>query len=279
MTQLLFDQETRAALRTRFSRLRGPSSRTPDASLVIPVNAENDLDNVVQILHSIGSYSGESTFEIILVVNNYPPEKPPARISEFEELGIGTLAIPYVQRRGGVALAARILGLRIANSETIISFDSDCTLLNARDLLDWYVAQFKAGCDLAYTHVDYNNLPHTIPMRLHMFIHHATRWFRRNILRMPTSRGSNYAVRRTLMLDLFDQGKLLYDINIGPVIKSVGGKIVYSGAKNLMVYTSGRFFKGTRQEIFKYWLWRIGYYWRVFVVKRKVPVDSDKGKT
>lgn len=278
MTQLLFDQETRTVLCARFINLRGPADRTPDASLVIPVNAENDLDNVVHILHTISGYSGESTFEVILVVNNYPPENPPGQIKEFEELGIETLAIPYVQRRGGVALAARIHGVRIAKSETIISFDSDCTLLNVRELLDWYVAQFKAGCDLAYTHVDYNNLPKTIPMRLHMVIHHATRWFRRNILRMPTSRGSNYAVCRTLMLDLFDQGKLLYDINIGPVIKSVGGRIVYSGAKNLTVYTSGRFFKGTRQEIFKYWLWRIGYYWRVFVVNRKVPAGSDKGK-
>jgi hypothetical protein len=107
-----------------------------------------------------------------------------------------------------------------------------------------------------------------------IFVHHAWRWFRRNILGTPTSRGSNYAIRKKFILHLFDQGRIPYDLHVGPVVKSMGGKIAYSGAKELMVYTSGRFFAPGWKVLAEYLIWRVGYYRRILKMKPKKPVTG-----
>jgi hypothetical protein len=65
------------------------------------------------------------------------------------------------------------------------------------------------------------------------------------------------------MLKLYDQGLLNYDIKVSTTIKSIGGKIAYSGDKSLTVLTSGRNFLGDWKELFEYIAWRMGYYRRL----------------
>ena len=68
-------------------------------------------------------------------------------------------------------------------------------------------------------------------------------------------------------LELYRRGALQYDILVGPRVKSIGGHIAYAGAKDLVVYTSGRFFKGGWGEFLSYMKWRVGYYRRVGVFR------------
>jgi hypothetical protein len=65
------------------------------------------------------------------------------------------------------------------------------------------------------------------------------------------------------MLKLDDQGLLDYEEKVGMTIKSIGGKIAYSGDKSLTVLTSGRNFRGDWKELFEYIAWRMGYYRRL----------------
>jgi len=265
------------SLRERILRLRGEVQLPPHVSVVIPVNASGDLTGVLQVLSDVAYYDGTLRIELMLVINNYPPEAPPVEIEAYRKYGVDVIAIPKVTYTGGVALAARMPGVEKAACENVILFDADCRIPNATALLDWYAAQFASGADLAYTYVDYFDLPRGFSVQVRMFGHHASRWFRRVVLRMPISRGSNYAMRRKLMLDLYQSGRIPYDFHVGPVIKSIHGKIVYSGAKELMVFTSGRFFSGGWKELFDYVIWRIGYYRRIWTARSKTaPVSEQK---
>lgn len=256
-------------LEKRLFQLRGDLTATPDASIVIPVNAQKDLSNISRLLSDIGRYSGDARLEIIMVINNYPLTELPYEIDLYRQMGLVVIAIPRVEHTGGVALAARIPGIQAARSAKIVLFDADCRIPNATALIDWYIAQFEAGCDLAYTHVDYTDLAADISVKARMWVHHASRWIRRNILGIPTSRGSNYAIRRNLILDLFEDGRIPYDIHVGPVVKSIGGKIAYSGARELVVLTSGRFFRPGWKVLADYLIWRVGYYRRILKMKTK----------
>jgi hypothetical protein len=193
----------------------------------------------------------------------------------YRELGLAVLGIPRVEHQGGVAIAARIPGIQMAQSPKILLFDADCRIPNPTALINWYITKFEEGCDLAYTHVDYTDLPPGLSVKARMFVHHASRWFRRTILGTPTSRGSNYAIRKKLILDLFAQGRVPYDIHVGPVVKSIAGKIAYSGAKELVVLTSGRFFAPGWKVLVEYLIWRIGYYRRILKMKPKKAVTDQ----
>jgi hypothetical protein len=256
-------------------RLYGDPTKPPRASIIIPVNAQKDLSRILLVASDIASYKGHQPLEFILVVNNYPPEQPPKEIDEYIRLGFRVLGIPKVVHHGDVVMAARILGIELARSESILLFDADCRIPNADSLLSWYMTQLESGIALAYTHVDYFDLPAGMATKVRMFIHHASRWFRRVILGIPTCRGSNYAIKRQLILDLYSQGRISYDIHVGPVLKSIGGKIAYSGARELVVLTSGRFFTGGWKELITYLAWRVGFYRRVFAARSKKS-SSDK---
>jgi len=252
-------------------RLRGNPDLSPSASIVIPVNAKKDLKSVLNIAVDITKYRGENSLEVILVINNYPSEKLPKEIDEYDQVGFKVIGIPEISHRGGVAIAARIPGIKRAQSETVLLFDSDCRIPNPNALLDWYISKLESDVDLAYTHVDYTDLPSGLSVRVRMFMHHFIRWFKRNIVGIPTSRGSNYAIKRKMILDLYSQGRIPFDIHVGPAVKAVGGKIVYSGDKELIVLTSGRFFAGGWKELVAYLFWRIGYYNRVFIGHSDTP--------
>lgn len=254
-------------LKERLKSLRGDLAFRPCASIVVPVNAQKDLENILRLVTDISRYKGLNTLELILVVNNYPFDHPPIELEVYRQIGLTVLAIPKVEHKGAIAIAARIPGIEKAHSEFVLLFDADCRIPNPTLLIDWYFTQFEKGADLAYTHVEYVDLPKGFSVKVRMIIHHTSRWFRRTVLGIPTTRGSNYGIKRKLMLDLFGQGRLPYDILVGPVIKSNGGRICYSSSKQLIVYTSGRFFAGGWKELFSYLKWRLGYYRRVGMLK------------
>jgi hypothetical protein len=258
-----------SVLKERLESMRGDPAVRPHASIVIPVNAQKDLENILGLTTDISRYAGANTLELILVVNNYPIDRPPAELEVYRQIGISVLAIPKIDHKGAIAIAARIPGIEISASEIELLFDADCRIPNPTALIDWYISKFETGADLAYTHVDYIDLPRGISVKVRMIIHHTSRWFRRSVLGIPTTRGSNYCIKRKLMLDLFGQGLLPHDILVGPVIKSIDGKIAYSGSKELIVHTSGRFFSGGWKELFSYLKWRVGYYRRVGMLQSK----------
>lgn len=276
MDALKFPPVDLSSLRERILRLRGDPARPPRLSIVVPVNARSDLSNVLNLVSDVAWYQGQQTAEIILVVNNFPPEHPPFEIEQYRGYGMEVLAIPKIVAVGGIAIAARIPGVQQAQSEWVISFDADCRIPDSAALLEWYALQFEKGVDLAYTHVDYYDLPPGFSVQVRMFIHHASRWFRRVVLRMPTSRGSNYGVRRRRMLDLYQQGKIPYDFHVGPVMKAIGGRLAYSGARELTVYTSGRFFSGGWKELLDYLFWRLGYYYRIWRQRRRTTSAPEQ---
>jgi glycosyltransferase involved in cell wall biosynthesis len=266
---------TPAQLKERVAHLRGNPADSPDVSIVIPVNAQKDFAPLQRVLSDLAHYSGNRRVELILVINNYPADAPPEELSMYQGTGIQVLGVPKIHHQGGIAMAARIPGVRLAHSQYVLLFDADCRIPNTGALIDWYAARLREGCDLAYTHVDYTDLPPGISVRARMWVHHASRWIKRNILHIPTSRGSNYAMRRDLMLDLFEQGRIPYDIHVGPVVKSMGGRIAYSGSRELLVLTSGRFFDPGWKVLLAYLIWRTGYYFRILRMRPKKAAQDQ----
>jgi len=253
-------------------RLRGNPEGPVDASIVIPVNAQGDLENVLNIVADINTYTGTHSLELILVINNYPPDERPAEIDAYRRLGLEIESLPSVRRPGeAVGFSARIPGIRRAQSENIILFDADCRIIDPTSLIEWYIKQFESGAKAAYTHVGYYDLKPHWSITFRMFVHHASRWIKRTLLGIPTTRGSNYAVKRTMMLDLYDKGMLADELNVGPTFKAANGKVVYSGAKELTVLTSGRMFNpGGFKKLSRYFLYRLAYNMRVLRVRENV---------
>lgn len=255
-------------LREDLARLRGDTASPPDASVVVPVNAQADLETVLGVVGKVAGYHGERSFEVVLVINNYPPGEPPPEIEAYAGAGMRVVAVPSVWREGeAVCLTARVPGARAAFSERVILFDADCLILNPTRVLDWYVEQFERGAQVAYTHVGYYDLRPLWSVRTRIAAHHLARWAKRVILRIPTTRGSNYAVDRSVFLRLYEQGLLVDDLNVGPAVKAAGGRVAYSRARSLRVLTSGRKFRGGWRKLARYLRYRLLYNVRVLQVR------------
>lgn len=255
-------------LREDLARLRGDTASPPDASVVVPVNAQADLETVLGVVGKVAGYHGERSFEVVLVINNYPPGEPPPEIEAYAGAGMRVVAVPSVWREGeAVCLTARVPGARAAFSERVILFDADCLILNPTRVLDWYVEQFERGAQAAYTHVGYYDLRPLWSVRTRIAAHHLARWAKRVILRIPTTRGSNYAVDRSVFLRLYEQGLLVDDLNVGPAVKAAGGRVAYSRARSLRVLTSGRKFRGGWRKLVRYLRYRLLYNVRVLQVR------------
>jgi hypothetical protein len=251
-------------------RLRGDPAALPAASVVIPVNAQEDLKNVLGILGDVARYEGTATLEAVLVINNYPPDDPPRELEAYARAGVRTVGVPNVRRPGEVvSFTARVPGAREASSEITIHFDADCRIPNSSALLTWYVDELKRGAQAAYSQVGYYDLRPLWSVRARIAVHHAARWIKRVLLRIPTVRGSNYAVDRLLFLRLYDEGKLIDDLNVGLAVKASGGSIEYSGDRHLRVLTSGRRFQGGWLKLARYLFYRLGYNLRM--------ITSSKG--
>ena len=102
-----------------------------------------------------------------------------------------------------------------------------------------------------------------------MAAHHGSRWVKRVLLRIPTIRGSNYAVDRDLFLGLYERGMLAEDMNVGPAMHKFSGPIPYSGDLRHVVLTSGRMFRGGWRKLSRYLLYRLRSNLRV------IPVHED----
>ncbi len=257
LTFQAFDPST---LREPLAHLRGNPEHAPDGSIVIPVNAQADLDNLLQIVRDLTRYGGEHTFEVIPVINNYPPDTPPAQIETFRAMGLEVVAIPNARRPGEkVGFSARIPGLRAARSPITIHFDADCRLPDPTALLNFYVNQLRSGNVLAYTPVHFFDLPEGLAVRCRVAFHHTARWMKRNLLRIPTARGSNYAIDRSTMLQLYESGKVTEDFQVGLNVKALGARSAYSGARELAVLTSGRMFHSSWKRLLSYARWRLHF--------------------
>jgi len=237
----MMDQFDCNTIKTGLQRLRGDSNRPVDASIIVPINAKTDLETVYGLLSDIATYQGPLRFAVVLMVNNYSGNTVPGVIQALESLGARVISEPSVRRSDEeIFITARMVGLRAAHADYAVLFDADCRLINTTALLDWYVEQFRSGAKVAYTHVEYYDLKNKMTHHLRMGMHRAARWIKRTLFRMPTTRGSNYGLHRETALRLYDAGKLNKDMKIGPVIKADGGRVSYSGKKDLLVLTSGR---------------------------------------
>jgi hypothetical protein len=251
-------------LRAELERVRGDRTGPPDASIAIPVNAQSDLENVLVVLSDIARYRGKRTFEVVLVINNYPATDPPEEIAAYAVAGMRVVSVPNVWRAGeAVCLSARAPGIRAAESERILLFDADCRIPEPTLLLDWYVDQFRSGAKVAYTRVGHYDLRPLWSVRARMAAHHLSRWVKRVLLRIPTTRGSNYGVDRTAFLRAYEDGLLTDDLNVGPAVKAAGGRVVYAGGPRLQVLTSGRKFRGGWRKLARYLRYRLLYNVRV----------------
>lgn len=243
-------------------------TRAPDASVVVPVNASEDLEIVRAVLADLARYDGRHALETILVVNNYPPGDPPAAIRAFERAGARVVSVPDLRRpTESVCFTARVPGVRAARSEYCILFDADVRLHGPSRLVDWYVDRLGAGAEVAYTRVGHHDAPALWSVRAEVAIHHVARWLKRVLLRIPTTRGSNYAVRRSSFLRLYDGGMLADDLNVGPTIRASGGRVAYSGARDLLVSTSGRKLERGWGRVSRYLAYRLLYNLRALPVR------------
>ncbi len=242
----------------QLSRLRGSLEAGPDASIIIPVNARMDLALVHNLLSDLFQYQGHSLLEFVLVINNYAPEAPPQEIEQYRRLGANLAAVPDVRRPGEVVIiSARALGARTSRSPYNLHFDADVRIPDATALVDWYIQSLSRGAGLAYSRVEFYNLPDKPATRVRLVIHHSTRWAKRSLLGIPTARGSNYAITRALFLQLYEEGRLSVDIQVGPAARLAGARSVYSGRKEHRVYTSARKQSGRWLRLFPYFLHRL----------------------
>jgi hypothetical protein len=263
---------------TFFLEHQGDRNRLPDASIAIPVNAQGDLKIVLNLLGDIAQYRGTHTFEVILAINNYPEGQEPPEIKVFRNMGILVEPTPSVRHPNeAVCFSARMTGIRPANTDYILLFDADCRIPNSTALINWYIDHLHDGAKLAYTHVDYYDLKKDLSVWVRIKVHHGARWFKRVLLGIPTTRGSNYAVNRVQLLKYYDQKFLSDDLNVGPTFKSNGLLIEYSGERKHVVLTSGRRFTGGWFKLIRYLLYRLRYNLKMLPVGQDAKSRIERG--
>ncbi len=273
-------REDAASIGRALAGLRGDRAEPPTATIVVPVNAGADLRNILHLILDLGRYRGASCFEVFLVINNYPPDTPPAAIEYLRASGAKVEAVPSVKRRTGevIGLTARMLGVRAAAAEHVILFDADCRVPDPTALLDWYVDRFNAGVDLAYSPVGYHDVRPGWSVRARIWIHYGSRWVKRVLLRVPTARGSNYSVRRETMVRLYEAGVLADDLHIGPAVRWARGRIAYSGDRRHTVTTSGRMLYGGWRALARYLRYRLRYNIRSLPVRTDAAQRTGRGQ-
>jgi hypothetical protein len=265
-------------LKIFFLERRGDLSKRPDASIAIPVNAQGDLETVLGVLNDIAKYAGKHTFEVILAINNYPEGEEPAEVEFFRSMGIFVESTPSVRRPDeAVCFSARMTGIRAASTDHLLLFDADCRIPDATALIDWYIDRLHNGAKLAYTHVGYYDFRKRLSIAARILAHHGARWVKRQLLRIPTTRGSNYAVNRAEMLRYYEQRLLSDDLNVGPTFKAHGLRIDYSGKRQFVVLTSGRMFTGGWRRLIRYLLYRLNYNLKMLPVSQDVTKRIQRG--
>ncbi len=239
----------------------------PDISIVIPVNAQGDLENIEHLLSDFERYDGQLSVETILVVNNFPPGQVPPQVGKLRKRAT-VLAIPDVRKFGeAVAFSGRVHGMRVARSRYVIVTDADCRVRNPTAFIDWYHRQLSTRAHAAYTHVAFQDFDPVLSVRFHIGLSHALRWVKREIFRIPVTRGASYGARREELLELYDAGVLADEMNVGPAFKRLRGPVAYGSKKELEVLTSGRMFRRGWSRAISYNLYRLRYNLRVLPVR------------
>jgi hypothetical protein len=268
------------ALPAELRRIRGTG--LPDASVVIPVNAQGDVDHLMALLADLGRYDGAYRLEFIVVLNNYEADEEPEALASIEKTTVTVVAVPSVRRPGeAVSFTARIPGLRAAASDIAINFDSDVRVPYPTDLIDWYVAALTDRSDRvrgAYGPVLFHSVPQGFVADVAVAIHHASRWIKRTILHIPTLRGSAYAARRQAMLDAYDERLLADDMNVGPVLARGGRAVVHDGDPRLAVRTSGRMYGFDWPTLARYLRYRLRYNLRVIPVRPDAATKTGRDR-
>jgi hypothetical protein len=247
-----------------------PLKGEPDISIVIPVNAQGDLENTEHLLSDLARYGGGLSVETILVVNNYPPGHVPPQVDRLRERAT-VLTIPNVRKFGeAVAFSGRVQGMRIARARYVIVTDADCRIQHPTAFIDWYYEQLSTRAHAAYTHVAFQDLEPGLSVVFQIGLSHALRWVKREILRIPVTRGASWGVRRVELLELYEAGVLADEMNVGPAFKRLVGPVVYGSRKELHVLTSGRMFRPGWFRAIPYLLYRLRYNLRVLPVRTGV---------
>ena len=174
-------------------------------------------------------------------------------------------------------MSARALGVQAARASATLHLDADCRVPNVTELLNWTIGSLHSGFRVAYTDVGFYDLRPLLSVRARTTIHHTARFVKRHVLRLPTTRGSNYAIDRSLFLELHDAGKLSVDLQIGPAAKRAGARVTYSGRPGVTVLTSGRRLRGGWLKIMRHFSCRLRYNAKVISAAwRGVPsTDAD----
>jgi hypothetical protein len=239
----------------------------PDIAVVIPVNAQGDLENIEHLLSDLERYEGPLAVETILVVNNYPPDRPP-NVERLRRRATSVLTIPSVRKFGeAVAFSGRVHGMRVARSPYVVVTDADCRIPNPTAYIDWYHEQLSTWAHAAYTHVEFQDFDPVLSVRFHIVVSHAARWVKREILRIPVTRGASYGARREELLELYDAGLLADEMNVGPAFKRLVGPVAFGAKKDLHVLTSGRMIRRGWWRVIPYNLYRLRYNLRVLPVR------------
>jgi len=244
----------------RLVQLRGNPDLPPDASFIIPVNAKVDLQAAGVMLRDISQYSGRHTCEVILVINNYSAANPPPEIDALRNLGVQVVSVPSARRPGEfVVVSARALGVRAAKAELTIHSDADCRVPDINRLLDGTIRRLRSEAQVSYGRVDYYGLPERLSVRVKMLIHHTARWVKRRLLGVPTTQGANFAIRRSLFLQLYNAGKLSAELQLGPAARLAGARVVYSDDPGMGILALGREVRGGWLRMCRYFLYRLNY--------------------
>ena len=246
------------------------SSALRSATIVIPVNAQGDLDGVRHLLGDLAECAARSVVDVLLVVNNFAPSDEPPALAELRALPISVIAVPQLPLKHGEVkpIAARVLGARQAAPGLIIHLDADARVPHATELVDWYIAQYRRGAMVAATGVGFVDLPPGLSIRARVFAHSVARWVKRRVFGTAVTRGSNYATDRGLFLDAYDRGMIADELNVGPAMVALGAHYAYSSAPRLKVLTSGRRFRPGWGRLLRYLRYRLAYN------LRNLPVDE-----
>jgi len=211
-------------------------------------------------------------------VNNYDKDAVPAEIELFRSMGIVVAATPSVRRPDEmVCFSARMTGVNAARTDYVLSFDADCRIPDATALIDWYINRLHEGVGVAYTHVGYFDLKRDPSVFARIAAHHGARWVKREVLNIPTTRGGNYAVNRTKILQYYNRRMLSDELNVGPTFRADGQRVAYSGKRQLVVLTSGRVFSGGWRKLGRYLLYRLRYNRKMLPVGQDVTSRIQRG--
>jgi hypothetical protein len=166
--------------------------------------------------------------------------------------------------------------MRVAGSPYAIHLDADCRVPDPTSLLDWYVERLHSGDGVAYTCVRYHSVRRRSSVYARIAVHHAARWGKRVILRIPTTRGSSYAVHVPTLMRLHAEGLVADEMNVGPAARSRGARVVYSSDRRMVVRTSGRMFAGGWRKLGRYLRYRLRYNLRVLPVRPGVAARTGR---